>query len=106
MRYAVSNAAQNTLGSRFPFGTLAVNLIGCLLIGLVFGLGETIGINPNFRLFFITGFLGALTTLSTLALETINGPDLRLAIVSILANNIGGLLLVRVGLIWSRAFAG
>lgn len=104
VRYGVSIWSAGNHGTGFPFGTLIVNLIGCFLIGLVFGLGETRGINPSFRIFFITGFLGALTTFSSYALETINGTDMRMALANIAANNIGGLMLVKVGLMLARVF--
>jgi len=104
-RYGVSMWSAKTYGGGFPVGTLYVNLVGCLLIGLVFGLGEYRGISPAFRIFFITGFLGALTTFSTYGLETIKSASDRsfdLALLNIAANNIGGLLLVKVGLVVSR----
>lgn len=104
-RYGVTTFSVKTYGTSFPVGTLFVNLVGCLLIGIVFGLGEVRGINPQFRLFFITGFLGALTTFSTYSLETINNANsgmTGLALVNIAVNNIGGLALVKVGLLLAR----
>lgn len=86
-------------------GTLYVNLAGCLLIGLAFGLGEYKGLSPDFKLFFITGFLGALTTFSSYGLETVNHVNkgaFDLALVNIAVNNIGGLILVKAGLTLSR----
>jgi len=82
-----------------------VNLAGCLLIGIVFGLGELRGISPQFRLFFITGFLGALTTFSTFSLETVNNANngmTTLALANIAVNNIGGLALVKAGLFLAK----
>jgi len=105
-RYGVSVLATRTYGANFPVGTLYVNLVGCLLIGIAFGLGERgTGISPLFRLFFITGFLGALTTFSTYSLETVNNATTGhtdLALLNIAANNAGGLLFVKVGLLLSR----
>jgi len=104
-RYGVTVFSVKTHGTGFPAGTLYVNLVGCLLIGLVFGLGEYRGLNPDFRLFFITGFLGALTTFSSYGLETVakaNSGAFDMALVNIAANNIGGLILVKVGLMLSR----
>jgi CrcB protein len=104
-RYGVGIFAAKTYGPGFPVGTLFVNLVGCFLIGLVFGLGEYKGISPTFRIFFITGFLGALTTFSSYGLETVNNASngsLNVALVNIAANNICGLLLVKVGLVVAR----
>lgn len=104
-RYGVTTFSTKTFGSIFPVGTLSVNLIGCLLIGVIFGLGELRGISPQFRLFFMTGFLGALTTFSTYSLETINNANngmTSLAVANIALNNIGGLALVRIGLFLAR----
>jgi len=100
-RYGVSLAAAKWFGSGFPWGTLIVNLAGCLLIGLVFGLTERGTTHPAERLFFVTGFLGALTTFSTYALETANATpgSLTLAGANVLANNVAGLALV-VGGMW------
>jgi len=55
----------------FPFGTLGVNLLGSLLIGIVFAflhLNSTL--SPHIKSFIVTGFLGALTTYSTFAIES------------------------------------
>jgi fluoride exporter len=104
-RYIVTILSTKAYGSVLPIGTLYVNLAGCLMIGLVFGLGELRGISPHFRLFFITGFLGALTTFSTYSLETINSANsgmTNLALANIAINNIGGLALVKVGLFLAK----
>ena len=101
----MTTLSTKTYGSVFPVGTLCVNLVGCFLIGVVFGLGELRGISPQFRLFFMTGFLGALTTFSTYSLETINNANngmTNLALANIAVNNIGGLALVKVGLLLAR----
>ena len=101
-RYAVNLLAAKFWGSDFPWGTLIVNLSGCFLIGLVFGLAERAEwVTPLFRLFFVTGFLGALTTFSSFGIETANlviaGHHLPAA-ANFLVNNTGGLLLVFLGL--------
>lgn len=105
VRYGVTTLSAKAHNTAFPMGTLYVNLAGCFLIGLVFGLGELKGVNPQFRLFFVTGFLGALTTFSTYSLETVchgNSGLTNMALANIAVNNIGGIALVRVGLIVSK----
>jgi len=63
-RYLISLLADKLFTDRFPIGALFVNLSGCFLINSIFSLAsEKNMINPSFRLFFVTGFLGALTTL-------------------------------------------
>ena len=55
----------------FPYGTLAVNLLGCLVIGLLAGLAESRQLfGPQFRMFALIGVLGGFTTFSTFGYET------------------------------------
>lgn len=100
-RYGLATFAARYV-ARFPLGTLTANLIGCFAIGAVFALAErTQALSPESRLFFMTGFLGALTTFSTYALETVqaarSGSALT-AVANFAINNIGGLLLVLAGM--------
>lgn len=101
-RYGISLLCVELFGERFPYGTLIVNLAGCFLIGLAFSLGvERNIISPSFRLFFITGFLGALTTFSAYGIESINFARdglLNTSLINIAANNFGGFILILVGL--------
>uniref|UniRef100_A0A7V6DR87 Fluoride-specific ion channel FluC n=1 Tax=Desulfobacca acetoxidans TaxID=60893 RepID=A0A7V6DR87_9BACT len=106
-RYAVSLWAAKLLGTRFPFGTLIVNLTGCFLIGLAFTLADR-GLsvmNPSMRLFFMTGYLGALTTFSTYGLETVNSLRAGTYLVGVsnfLVNNFLGGALVILGMVAGR----
>jgi CrcB protein len=70
-RYGLAGLVQGGAGSRFPWGTLAVNLTGCLLAGLLFGLFESRwGLSGEARTIVFIGFLGAFTTFSGFMLET------------------------------------
>jgi fluoride exporter len=101
-RYGAGLLAVNYWGAGFPYGTLMVNLVGCFLIGLLFALAErTQLLTPNLRLFLITGYLGALTTFSAFALETVNAGRAGLTLqplINVLANTTGGLSLTLAGL--------
>ena len=101
-RYGLSLLAVKIFGGRFPLGTLFVNCLGCFLIGLIFSLGaEKNIINSSFRLFFVTGFLGGLTTFSTYGIESVNfavNGMMNISLINIAANNLCGLFLVLLGL--------
>ena len=59
--------------SIFPFGTFAVNIAGCFLIGLFYALGEKGNLlSPEWRMALTTGFCGGFTTFSTFAFENMN----------------------------------
>src|ERR1039457_922731 len=62
---------QNKFLTTFPYGTLAVNLLGCFLIGIIFGLSERGNFSMVWRLFLVTGFLGGFTTFSFFSNETV-----------------------------------
>jgi len=103
-RYGVSLLAVNLFGNRFPWGTLIVNLVGCFLIGLAFGLAErgSAIMNPSMRLFFVTGYLGALTTFSTFGIETagaVQQGNTLVALSNVVVNNLAGIALVFLG-VW------
>ena len=72
-RYLISQAALTLLGPVFPYGTLAVNVIGSFLIGLIMHVSlESTLIPPTLRIFLTTGVMGGLTTYSTFNYETLN----------------------------------
>ncbi|MBP9491343.1 MAG: fluoride efflux transporter CrcB [Aliarcobacter sp.] len=75
----------------FPLGILLVNLIGSFIIGLLFAYFSNYTVSTNLKAFLTTGFLGALTTYSTFAIESylLFGTSLYLAITNITLNLVG-----------------
>lgn len=74
LRYGVNLAAMRFLGDSFPFGTLAVNVIGSFAMGVLAAsffarLGPFVA--PEWRLFLMTGLLGGFTTFSAFSLDTV-----------------------------------
>jgi fluoride exporter len=70
-RYGLGGLVQRVAGDGFPWGTLAVNVGGCFLFGLVWMLAEERSlIGPEARIIILIGFMGAFTTFSTFAYET------------------------------------
>lgn len=107
LRYLVSGMIQNSAPSAaFPFGTMVVNLLGCLLIGVGGGLMLSRQLfSPEIRAFLFIGILGSFTTFSTFGLETVNlvknGQSLP-AIIYIGVSVFVGLLAVYLGFIISK----
>ena len=73
-RYLLSGYVQHLMrGTGFPYGTLAVNVIGCFFIGFLAHWAEVRGfLSPETRLFVFMGLLGGFTTFSTFGNETMN----------------------------------
>jgi fluoride exporter len=70
-RYLISGWILRWLGSGFPYGTLAVNVLGSFLLGGLMQVGLTVeGLSPTLRLALTTGAMGGFTTYSTFSYET------------------------------------
>ncbi len=73
LRYWLSTGVYSILGRGFPYGTLVVNIVGSLLMGLLYVfLFERMDVNTEWRAGLIIGLLGAFTTFSTFSIETLN----------------------------------
>src|SRR5271155_2571399 len=72
LRYAVAVWVPGIAGAGFPYGTLAINLSACLILGLLSGFAVKGVLGPDGRLLLMTGFCGAYSTFSTWILETSN----------------------------------
>lgn len=102
LRYLLAAWTQSISRSiDFPYGTLAVNLIGCFVIGFLAELAESRGVfTPESRVFVFIGILGGFTTFSSFGNETINllrdGESFN-ALANVGANVIVGLILVWLG---------
>ncbi len=100
-RYLLAKAVQHQWPGAFPWGTMTVNLVGCLLIGLLYGLFEKHEImSPEIRLLLTVGLCGGFTTFSTFmneSLALIRGGDLFLSVLYIASSVTLGLLAVYLG---------
>jgi len=70
-RYGISGWVYDRLGEAFPWGTFVVNVLGCLLLGLVIRWLQVSPVSPGLRPFLTIGLLGAFTTFSTFSFETV-----------------------------------
>ncbi|MFT3808374.1 MAG: fluoride efflux transporter CrcB [Micropepsaceae bacterium] len=109
-RYAMAGAVQRVAGGAFPWGTLAVNILGALLMGVVVeGSARLWNIPADLRLFLTTGILGGFTTFSAFSLETaliIEKGDWMPAIAYIAASVALTVLFLFCGMWAVRSFAG
>ena len=98
-RYVLAGAVYRWLGTGFPYGTLAVNTLGCLVIGVLSALAEQkLLLTLEARLFWMVGLLGAFTTFSTLIYESwrlVQDGEALLASVNLL-----GSLTLGLGALW------
>ena len=106
-RYLLMLATGKYHTETLPLGTLAANLIGCLLIGILWSYFEKIHISNEFRLFLFTGVLGGFTTFSTYARETIQlfktGSHIQ-AFSYLMLSNLLGLCMVVIGFFLTQKF--
>ena len=107
LRYMASIGIHRLLGRSFPYGTLTVNLLGCLLMGVLFTflLEKVDGVGDQLRSLLLVGFLGGLTTFSSFSIEMLSllseGAMMR-AFLNFIFNCIGCLCLAWVGVLIGR----
>ena len=105
-RYALSGLVQRFASGSFPWGTMAINAIGCLVFGILWTIfSERFAIAPEIRIVLLVGFLGAFTTFSTAIAETgqlmIDGAWLRAALY-LVGGNAAGIATFFAGLALGR----
>lgn len=108
-RFWLVQWVDNRTGGRFPWGTLAVNVSGALLIGLALGRVSGPALTSWLWLLLVVGVLGSFTTVSSFSLQVVGVAErdgLRPAVLYILLTLAGGLMLVSLGYGLARAAGG
>lgn len=109
LRHGVNLASAHLWGTGFPFGTLAVNIIGGIAMGLIGGYFAFHGdASQHWRLFLTTGILGGFTTFSAFSLDAVllwQRGEIGLAAVYVAASLVGAIGGLVLGLWAARAFA-
>jgi len=105
-RYGLAGLVQRLSGGSFPWGTLVVNLLGCFMAGLLWGIFEKRGVVTALpRTVLLVGFLGAFTTFSTMTLETtemLRASELMYATANLTLQNGVGLAAIFAGTMLGR----
>ena len=107
LRFALAAWVDQRWGPPFPWGTFAVNAVGCFAVGLIATLADEHGsIPPHARFFLVAGVLGGFTTFSTFGLETwrlIEEGSALVALANVLGSVAAGLAAVVAGVVIGRS---
>lgn len=108
-RYLLTGFAHRLFGESFPYGTFIVNISGCLLFGFLWGYLESrlsmLGLGAATRVVLLTGFMGAFTTFSTFAFETVQlleSSQYVSAAVNLAGQTVLGIAFIMLGIAASR----
>ena len=108
LRYWLSGYVARQYGETFPWGTMAVNLIGCFAAGALFyATEERFLINPTLRTVIMIGLLGGFTTFSSYGLQTftlLRDGEYILATLNVVTSNVLGLFMVWAGYTLGKVF--
>ncbi len=107
LRYSISSGLYSWFGRSFPYGTLAVNVIGSLAIGLLsILLVEKFNVSQDIKLGLVVGVLGALTTFSTFSWDTVDLLQqglIQRALLNVLLNVVVCISAVWLGTVWAKS---
>ena len=104
-RYFASSAIASRFGTRFPTGTMVVNVTGCFLIGLIMTLLTERQPHPYWRLVLVVGFLGGYTTFSSFEWETyaaVRGGGFWIGLANVVGSVVFGYAAVWLGALLAR----
>ena len=108
LRYWLSGYVARQYGETFPWGTIVINLIGCLVTGAVFYVTEErFMVNPTVRAVILIGLLGGFTTFSAYGLQTfvlLRDGEYVLATLNIITSNVLGMFMVWAGYALGKVF--
>jgi len=106
LRYLISIFFNQKINPDFPYATLSVNLLGCLLIGVFYGLFEKSLISNDWKLFLTTGLCGGFTTFSAFsneALQLFKQGNITAMLIYILISIIIGIALTYAGYLMAKS---
>lgn len=105
-RYVVAGFVMNRVPPFFPWGTFVVNLLGCFLFGVTFGLAEErLLLGPSTRALLLVGVLGGFTTFSTFSFESLQllrDGEIGRALLNVVGQVVGGVAALWAGMTLTR----